>query len=238
MKKSDLEKAVENLSKPDRDRFAEEVRRYEYEARRQIEREMLDRLEYERQRMMMRAMPPVNSFSPLMPPPSFAALGGDFPPMVKPAPVDMEKLDKLKDAEPHKVQKKAPDYVHVLTGWRAWKIAGSKDGMKLKAIGASQNHIWEPRTQLEAVCNSKGDHAAPGFNCQCGVWAFKELDGLISALGSYHDLKVLGQVSLWGRVVETKNGYRAEKAYPAELWLFDSSLEELGLIYDVPVRSL
>jgi hypothetical protein len=44
-------------------------------------------------------------------------------------------------------------------------------------------------------------------------------------------------VSLWGRVVETENGYRAEHAYPSELWLLDDSLEELGMVYDVPVRT-
>lgn len=70
-------------------------------------------------------------------------------------------------------------------------------------------------------------------------WAFKELDSLVAALGSkYEDIKVLGQVSLWGRVIETENGYRAQYAYPAELWLFDDSLEELGLVYDVPVRTI
>lgn len=81
------------------------------------------------------------------------------------------------------------------------------------------------------------NHLAPAWHCNCGVWAFKDVDRLVAAIGSgYNNIKVIGSVSLWGRVIETENGYRAQYAYPSELWLLDGSLEELALIYGVPVR--
>lgn len=183
------------------------------------------------------------------------ALGGLPAIQEKPPSVDAAKLEALKTAEPYRVQKRMPDYVHVITAWRGWRAVWTDDGLRLKALG--QNHIWQPKKQMDADC-VKSDpspfmqafapgrdiqiapkHPAPQMNCECGVWAFKEIDSLVAAIGSnYADVRVLGQVSLWGRVVETENGYRAQHAYPSELWLLDSSLEELGLIYDVPVRSI
>lgn len=170
------------------------------------------------------------------------ALGGALIPTVPKVPaIDLAKLDSLKLAEPRKVQKRMPDYVHVLTGWRAWRV----DGLRLKALG--QNTIWEPKKQLSATCEKSSSglitlpapkHEAPQMGCTCGVWAFKDLDRLTQAVDSYSGIQVLGQVSLWGRVVETQNGFRAQYAYPSELWLLNGELEELGWVYDVPVRTV
>lgn len=168
----------------------------------------------------------------------------------KPPSVDAIKLASLKTAEPYKVTALIPDYVHVITAWRAWAAKPTSDGWRLEALGKSV--IWEPKKAIEAKCvqslptlqsvfpgrqETSPRHLAPQSACNCGVWAFKELDNLVAAIGSdYKEVKVLGQVSLWGRIIETENGYRAEKAYPSELWIFSRELEELGLIYDVPVR--
>lgn len=189
-----------------------------------------------------------------------AATSFSFGPLVfsdsapSPPSVDPTRLAVLKDATPYKVICRTPDYVQVITAWRAWAVVYANDGWRLKALGV--DHVWEPKKQLDARCtkNSGGltfrlgsfgqaekveQHPAPQMDCTCGVWAFKELDSLVAAIGSsYGQIRVLGQVSLWGRVVETVNGYRAQHAYPSELWLLDNSLEELGLIYDVPVRMI
>lgn len=142
------------------------------------------------------------------------------------------KLEALKAATPYKVQPRVPDMVQVVTGWRGWKLSTTGH---LQALG--QQHEWPARQPLQAECASRGGHIAPAWDCSCGVWAFKDLDRLIAAIGSaYNSIKVIGSVSLWGRVIETENGYRAQYAYPAELWLLDPSLEELGLIYNVPIR--
>jgi hypothetical protein len=145
-------------------------------------------------------------------------------------------VDELKDIEPVQVsQKKMPDYTTVLTGWRAWRTAVHRNQWRLAALG--QGIVWPPKRKLAARCKdeSASPHPAPCWECSCGVWAFKDLDRLLLAVESY-DVSVLGKVSLWGRIIETENGYRAEYAYPSELWLVNSRLEDLGRIYGVPVR--
>lgn len=150
-------------------------------------------------------------------------------PSVKP-----EHLEALKNATPYKPRPRIPDMVEVITGWRGWGL--SSNG-RLQALG--QSHIWPAKQAMVAECALRlgGAHIAPAFSCSCGIWAFKDLDRLVAAIGGgYSTIKVLGMVSLWGRVIETENGYRAQYAYPSELWLLDDSLEELGLIYDIPIR--
>lgn len=152
-----------------------------------------------------------------------------------PAPtINTEQLKVLKTAEAHKPQLRVPDMVQVITGWRAWKLKGGL----LSALGVDAT--WPIKEAIRAACRNGGNesHLAPYWNCQCGIWAFKDIDRLVAAIGSgYSDVSVLGSVSLWGRVIETENGYRAQYAYPSELWLLNPALEELGLLYGVPVRS-
>ena len=82
-------------------------------------------------------------------------------------------------------------------------------------------------------------HVAPDWNCNCGIWAFKTLDHLMAVLGQHHygKLPVLGTVNMWGRVIETENGFRAQYAYPKELWLVDPAVERVGGLYKVPIRT-
>jgi hypothetical protein len=49
---------------------------------------------------------------------------------------------------------------------------------------------------------------------------------------------VVGTVEIWGRVIECRNGFRSEYAYPKELWLLRDGLEHLSWTYGVPVRKL
>src|SRR6185503_12060832 len=65
--------------------------------------------------------------------------------------IDTAKLDALKIAEPYKVETRVPDYVSVITAWRAWRVV-NQDGWRLKALGAE--HVWEPKKALNAECNS------------------------------------------------------------------------------------
>jgi hypothetical protein len=145
-----------------------------------------------------------------------------------------------------------PDVVQVITAYRAWRTGRVGGQVRLFALGV--NVVWEPRQQAEAECKLFGplskrafssheprrrDHEAPHFHCQCGIWGFKSLENLLSALGPSYKPSVIGKVSLWGRVIETENGFRAQYAYPEQLWpASDSpSCEEVGLIYGVPART-
>jgi len=153
--------------------------------------------------------------------------------------IDKAKIEALKKSEPRKVTAKIPDAVEPIVAWRAWKLLG----MRLAALGSTG--VWEPKKMMEAICNSSSSyhdlsyfqHPAPQSSCNCGMWGFKSLDNLLAAIQGKYTTSVIGQVSMWGRVIETENGWRAQFAYPRELWLLDSSLEELGMIYGVPVRT-
>jgi hypothetical protein len=126
----------------------------------------------------------------------------------------------------------SPDFVHTITAWRGWEFTS---GM-LEALGTEAK--WEPRRAPRANC-IHSSHAAPKFDCSCGYWSFKTFDLLQEALKSYAvDVDVIGQVEIWGRVIECENGFRSEFAYPKELWLLDEGLESLSWKYGVPVRRL
>jgi hypothetical protein len=127
---------------------------------------------------------------------------------------------------------RSPDFVHTLTAWRGWEVS---HGM-LEALGSDSK--WEPKRAPRANCRS-GHHPAPDMHCYCGYWSFKSLDLLTAAMETYAcSVDVVGQVEIWGRVIECENGWRSEFAYPKELWLLDEGLEGLSWKYGVPVRKL
>lgn len=147
--------------------------------------------------------------------------------------IEKEHIDSFLAAEPRKLTMKIPDSVNVITAYRAWHVCNTKEGLRLKALG--QNDVWEPKKAIEAKCTSGKNHRSPDFDCECGIWSFTCVDKLLEALSGYTP-SVIGKVSLWGRVVECENGFRAQYAYPAELWL-DPKHEDLSWIYGVPVRT-
>jgi hypothetical protein len=135
------------------------------------------------------------------------------------------------------VSDRSPDYTHTITAWRGWEF----DGGMLEALGSSSR--WEPKVAARATCviggGVKDAHAAPHFSCRCGYWSFKTRELLEESLERYaNSVDVIGQVEIWGRVIECDNGYRSEFAYPKELWLLDEGMESLSWKYGVPVRKL
>ena len=143
------------------------------------------------------------------------------------------RISQLKDVPAVKIAVRTPDYVGTLTMWRGWTISDDK----LYAIGTS--HAWEPRKAERATCKNCGTHAAPAKECTCGYWGFKTIELLQEALVPYIDsVKVIGSVEIWGKVIECANGFRAEYAYPKELWLLDGDLDHLSWTYGVAVRKM
>lgn len=107
-----------------------------------------------------------------------------------------------------------PDEVGVVLGWRAFAIAG--DPPHLQSI--NRTHIWPPRERMEARCYKA--HVPPDPKCTCGLYAARTLDHLSSMqYHSYHedDFVVVGEVKLWGTVVEGTQGWRAQFGYPRRL---------------------
>jgi rhodanese-related sulfurtransferase len=148
----------------------------------------------------------------------------------------------------------APDVVGTVEGWRAWrvKLEAPRFGTVPKLQSASYNYWWTPRVKARAECRKcrnpdpvAHDHV-PGTHCTCGFYSAKTLDHLRSM--GYHAYdenggytSVVGQLANWGRVIEGSQGWRAEFAYPAVMFVpFEAwrLRKPLMRAYGVPVKLL
>ncbi|HET7214833.1 MAG TPA: hypothetical protein VFL79_14675 [Terriglobia bacterium] len=124
-----------------------------------------------------------------------------------------------------------PDFVEPLLGWRTWKIRTPFPGPDA-CPGLSSiilDKMWAPRRKfsaehsfdLGARCRGLLDLA-----CSCGIYAFNDpLEAFVylmrirdRLLGMSVEI-AMGTVSLWGKVVECRLGYKAEYAYPHHIYL-------------------
>jgi len=116
-----------------------------------------------------------------------------------------------------------PDYISSIVGYRAW----TWDTKGLKSLCGER---WHPNQSLAARCRASAvvgtiasrveghdSHDAPQAKCTCGVYAAKSLEHLRK--NGYDRCGVYGEVCLWGTVVEHERGWRAQLAYPKNLFL-------------------
>jgi hypothetical protein len=164
---------------------------------------------------------------------------------------------------------RAPDYIDPVHGWRTWLIVQGHDGVRLASV--SFPALWPSRRRLAAECGrgfhtGNGpplpvEHAAPSLDCSCGIYATSDLDRATQiadcATARFRDClgrpvlgAALGEVSLWGTVVECSHGWRAGFAYPSRVYVLapsygrraqvasaDDLAAELA-VYGVPVEVL
>jgi len=116
-----------------------------------------------------------------------------------------------------------PDFISPIVGYRVWQW----DAAGLKSLN---DEPWSPGRRIVAGCRaaSRGliagraeathdAHDAPQANCTCGVYATKSLEHLRTT--GYVRYGIHGEVNLWGTVVEHEQGWRAQFAYPKNLYL-------------------
>jgi len=123
----------------------------------------------------------------------------------------------------------APDYVEPVVAWRIWRVVEEGGDVWLRSLfhGAG----WPRFEPLEARCEAsrlapwhwrRHRHEAPWEHCECGIygaqWPLIATELKRGILARRRGL-VVGQVSLWGRVVEAAHGWRAGLAYPRRLFL-------------------
>ena len=111
--------------------------------------------------------------------------------------------------------------------------------------------IYVPREKIEAQCSPCStfgislkvihDHTepAPHLNCMCGIYALKEKQQLLREMNHIsHGIRfVYGEVNLWGTIIEHRDGYRAQYAYPKRLWCAPAIAPLagwIGYVYGVP----
>lgn len=135
--------------------------------------------------------------------------------------------------------------VGLITGWRCWTVL-RPEGL-LRPIWR-RGLVWTPGRPYEAFCADDETefpqrppvHPVPDPACKCGVWAVCHPMLLEEVEWTWEtdEVLVVGQVALWGSVIEFQRGWRAQFAYPAHLYVFtDDELLALTLRerYAVPV---
>ncbi len=151
---------------------------------------------------------------------------------------------------------KVPDSVTPIIGWRYWRMAA---GETLLRSLTGRHQQWEPGQALRARCRfddvdrsdwryrmvsgfSTEAHPAPSEGCTCGLYAARSLEHLRGQMLFGLHRMVVGQVSMWGKVIPGQHGYRAEFAYPQRLSVFEGVINrDPGVLdalsaYGVPVE--
>jgi len=117
-----------------------------------------------------------------------------------------------------------------ILAWRAWTLVETAAGLELRSV--VYPHPWPTRRPLRMVCEPGGCLGArwPMQAHSCGIHGFKDRAGAVAFPSMWEARRftqqhispeqyVVGQVSIWGRVVEHERGYRGELAYPYALLL-------------------
>jgi len=119
-------------------------------------------------------------------------------------------------------------YILPIFGYRGWV---PREG---KLTSYAVDYFWIPKKANVAQCGGSerakfwGPHniqpgptliphasyAAPLAECGCGFYAFKTLPYLVKWLDHREPSIVIGEVYLWGKIVDCQYGYRAQYAYP------------------------
>jgi hypothetical protein len=132
-------------------------------------------------------------------------------------------------------------------GWRAWAVMETAAGLRLGSV--LYDEVWAPGTTALAVCRRREDffaepippHPTPSGECGCGFHAARDAADALSFLRGRNEpstvCRILGEVALWGRLVETEAGWRAAAAYPVRLYTPDETISAALAVYGVPVMS-
>jgi hypothetical protein len=122
-----------------------------------------------------------------------------------------------------------------MVGWRLWHAV--ERGAELRLRSPLYVATWPTRRELAAVCRPRTEaalalywqrnfpHQTPDERCGCGIYAGRAPAQAVAYMSRFFkprgDVvhKVLGTVSLWGRVIECEQGWRGSFAYPAHIYV-------------------
>ena len=135
----------------------------------------------------------------------------------------------------------------VVTGWRVWIVRETEGGLRLGSV--LHDLAWPLNAPVLAECRRDEDpfaeplpaHPVPGPGCNCGFHAARDPADALSYLRGRDEpttvCRILGEVELWGHVLETEGGWRASHAFPVRLYVADAALARALAPYGVPVIS-
>jgi hypothetical protein len=123
--------------------------------------------------------------------------------------------------------KDAPDFIEPFEAWRVWTLVRRDDEYSLGSV--VQRTLWPAREPFTAECLRhrllrglrRRRHAAPDVRCECGIYAaaLEHVGRYVADAPCGVVPRVLGQVALWGTVVECERGFRASHAYPKRIYV-------------------
>ena len=132
-----------------------------------------------------------------------------------------------------------------VVGWRVWVVMDTEEGLRLGSV--IHEGRWTPGTTALAACRRQEDvfaaplppHPTPSAECACGFHAARDSVDALAYLRGRDDpttvCRIVGEVALWGRLVETERGWRASAAYPVRLYVPDDAIAGDLEVYGVPV---
>lgn len=162
------------------------------------------------------------------------------------------KSDRLtyQSGHPKPALETVPDLVEPLVGWRAWKVwspLSSYDSCPTLS-SVILDTPWAPRRKITAEHSFDLGEKCRGLvveGCSCGVYAFKDAVDAFAYLMRVRDRLIgmsvevaLGQVNLWGKVVECERGFKSQFAYPRHIYLpaaFSRFMPEISSAFGVAV---
>ena len=130
-------------------------------------------------------------------------------------------------------------------GWRAWTVTETAGGLRLGSV--LFDHVWLPGEPAAAACRRDedpfaakvGPHEVGSSDCRCGFYAARDPADALSYLHGRNEratvCRILGEVALWGGVLEGNAGWRATLAYPVRLYAPDAGLAEALDAYGVAI---
>jgi hypothetical protein len=132
-------------------------------------------------------------------------------------------------------------------GWRVWVVTETEEGPRLGSV--IHEGVWAPGTTALAACRRHEDafaapvplHQVPSAACTCGFHAARDPADALAYLRGRDEhatiCRIVGEVALWGWLVEMERGWRASCAYPARLYVPDDDVAAALRIYDVPIET-
>jgi hypothetical protein len=122
----------------------------------------------------------------------------------------------------------APDFVEPFQAWRVWRVVRDDGAYNLGSV--VQRTLWPAGEALTAEClrrrlfprlRRKPRHGSPAAECECGIYAaaLERLSQYLAEAPCRGVARVLGQVALWGTVIECERGFRASHAYPTRIYV-------------------
>lgn len=113
--------------------------------------------------------------------------------------------------------------VAAVVGWRVWNAPLFVD--ELRSFNGTP---WPKYARLEAHC---GPSVCTGVRCGCGIYAWKKREACQDVSSDPH--YVVGEVWLWGRILECDLGFRAQFSYPKTFVDTGSRAQRLAEVYGV-----